>query len=38
MKANLRRLDIAGRGNYIDAEMVKSLLISLEYRARFGQP
>ena len=25
-------------GNYIDAEMVKSFIISPEYRARFGQP
>ena len=25
-------------GNYMDAEMVKSFITSLEYRARFGQP
>ena len=25
-------------GNYIDAEMVKSFIVSPEYRARFGQP
>ena len=25
-------------GNYIDAEMVKSFILSPEYRARFGQP
>lgn len=25
-------------GNYIDAELVKSFIISPEYRSRFGQP
>ena len=25
-------------GNYIDAEMVRSFIISSEYRSRFGQP
>jgi hypothetical protein len=25
-------------GNYLNAEMVKSFIISPEYRSRFGQP
>jgi hypothetical protein len=25
-------------GNYIDAEMVRSFIVSPEYRSRFGQP
>lgn len=25
-------------GNYVDAEMVRSFILSPEYRARFGQP
>ena len=25
-------------GNYLDAEMVRSFIVSPEYRARFGQP